>query len=373
VKGGSEGDSQIIREMVEADYRLNLLYEVGRKIASSSHSSQLKQLVERITRMTQHALKASASSVLLLDGQEERLLFEVAEGRAKKQLKQVKLSTDTGIAGWVARHGKPLIVNDVASDERFHHGIDQLTGFATRSIICVPMIVHRRVIGVIEVLNKLDGSSFNDQDLEALVSVASTSAMVFENISLQQSLLNSYKSTITALAAAIDAKDPYTCGHSQRVMEYALLGGSSLSLEEADMEILEYAAILHDIGKIGISDNILIKPGPLTDEEWVSMRQHPRIGANILNEIPFLADAKDIILHHHERYDGNGYPGNIGGEEIPMGARLLSVADTYDTITTDRSYRVARDKDFALEELQRCSGTQFCPVAVEAFISAVEK
>ncbi|MFC1964103.1 HD domain-containing phosphohydrolase [Chloroflexota bacterium] len=370
MKNGSEFKSEDIKETIEVDYRLNLLYEVGRKIASSS---QLKQLVERITRMTQQALKASASSVLLFDDGRQELLFKVAEGRARKQLKRVKLSTENGIAGWVARHGKPLIVNDVANDERFHQGIDQITGFATRSIICVPLIAHRRVIGVIEVLNKLDGSNFSGQDLEVLVSVASTSAMLIENVNLQENLLNSYKSTIKALAAAIDAKDPYTCGHSQRVMEYALLGGNSLALLGTDLEVIEYAGILHDIGKIGIADNILIKPGPLTDEEWETMRQHPLIGANILNEIPFLAKVKDIILYHHERYDGKGYPGRLRGEHIPMGARLLSVADTFDTITTDRSYRAARSTDYALEELHRCSGTQFCPVAVDAFISALEK
>ena len=346
--------------------RLNLLYEVGKKVGSAS---QLIPVVKQITVMTQRTLAASASSVLLLGDQEQELFFEVAVGPAGKTLRQVRLGMQSGIAGWVASHGKPLIINDVSSDQRFDKSVDEVTGFVTRSIICAPLVTHRQVIGVIEVLNKVDGSDFTEQDLAALVSVASTAAMAIENARLHQTVLDAYKSTIKALAAAIDAKDPYTRGHSQRVMEYALLGGRALSLSEEELGTLEYAGILHDVGKIAIADNILNKPDTLTPKEWEIMHEHSVIGANILREIPFLQKTSQLVLHHHERYDGKGYPGGLKGEDIPMGARLIAVADAFDTMTTDRSYRPALTVDYTISELYGCSGTQFCPVALEAFVS----
>ena len=351
----------------EASLMLDLLHDVGKKVASVS---QMSRLVEQITQMTQQALNAEASSLLLLEDNSHELLFKTAQGEAGQALRRTKLDTGSGIAGWVARHGRPLIVNDVTGDERFNKDIDEKTGFTTRSIICTPLIAHRKVIGVIEVINKLDYGDFTERDREALVSVASMAAVSIENARLQEAILRSYKSTINALSAAVEAKDPYTCGHSQRVMEYALLGGRSLSLSTDEMEVLEYAGILHDIGKIGVSDSILTKPGSLTAAEWDEIRQHSSIGASILNGIPFLEKPRTLILHHHERYDGSGYPDGLSGETIPVGSRLLAVADAFDTMTTNRSYRAALSRDFAVNELISCSGTQFCPAAVKAFVSA---
>lgn len=356
--------------MQEHDERLGLLCEVGKKVGSVS---KLTSLVKQITQMTQHALRASASSVLLLDERNDELYFDIAEGEAEKALKRIRLSSRSGIAGWVTHHHKPLIVNDVTKDEHFNKQVDDITGFATKSIICVPLAVHRKTIGVLEVLNKLDGSDFNEGDLEILTAVASTAAMAIENTRLQQSVADGYRSTIEALAAAVDAKDPYTAGHSQRVMEYALRGGSSLSLSQDELAILEYAAILHDIGKLGIPDSILLKPGPPDPEELLVIRQHPSIGANIIKNIPFLEEARKLILHHHERYDGTGYPDGLRGTEIPVGSCLIAIADAFDTMTTDRLYHAAISAEHALEELHRCSGTQFCPLAVDAFISSLAR
>ncbi|MFC2006174.1 CHASE2 domain-containing protein [Chloroflexota bacterium] len=191
-----------------------------------------------------------------------------------------------------------------------------------------------------------------------------------ENAKLHQKVADGYKSTIKALAASIDAKDPYTHGHSQRVTEYTLLGATSLPMSQGELEALEYASILHDIGKIGIPDSILSNPNPLTNEEWAVIRLHPVIGDNIMKDIPFLEEPRKLVLHHHERYDGTGYPDGLIGNNIPLGARLISVADTFDSMTSDRAYRAAMSIDDALNELHKCSGTQLCPVAVEAFISA---
>ena len=369
LEDGDWSEHRNAEALPETNMILHLLQNVGKKVGSIA---ELSQLVEHITRMTQHALNASASSVLLLDDTQQELFFEIAEGRAGKQLRQLRLSAQTGIAGWVVRNGKPLIVNDAAQDPRFDKGVDKNTGFVTRSVICVPLVVQRNIIGVIEVLNKRDGSNFSRQDLETLVSVSATAAIALENTRLHQVILDAYKNTIRALAAAIDAKDNYTRGHSQRVTEYALIGANSLSFSVAEQEVIEYAGILHDVGKIGIPDSILAKPGALTDAEWKVMRGHPWIGANILSEVPFLEKPRELILHHHERYDGTGYPGGLSGEGIPLGARLIAVADAFDTMTTDRSYRTAAGMDSAVSELHRCSRTQFCPTAVEAFITGLE-
>jgi len=346
--------------------RLELIYQVSQKVGSVP---RMTEMLEQVIRMTQRTLHATAASILLFRENNQELYFEVASGPVGKALKQVKLNTQYGIAGQVARTGKPLIVNDVNRSESFHKNIDNTTGFDTQSLICAPLVVHRQILGVIEVLNKLDGSDFDEQDLEAVVSVASTAAMAIENTRLHQTILEAYKSTILTLAAVIDAKDPYTRGHSQRVMEYALMGGSSLSLSTEDMETLEYASILHDIGKIAIDAQILNKPEGLTAAEWNIIREHPAIGANVIKEIPFLEKASELVLYHHERYDGKGYPTGLKGEDIPFGARLIAVADAFDTMTTDRSYRTAYSIDRSIKELNRCSGTQFCPVAAEAFVS----
>jgi putative nucleotidyltransferase with HDIG domain len=354
----------------ENEARLELIYEVSKKVGSVP---RMAQLLHQVIEMTQQTLNAAAASVLLFDDKNQELSFELASGPVKGALTEVQVNKQFGIAGWVARNGKPLIVNDVSRDRRFNTGVDKTTGFVTKSIICVPLQVNRRTIGVIEVINKLDGSDFNERDLAAVVSVAGTAAMAIENTRLHEVILDAYKGTIKALAAAIDAKDPYTRGHSQRVMEYALAVGEHLSLPPDEMETLEYAGILHDVGKIAVDACILNKPSSLTASEWNIIREHPVIGANLLKEIPFLEKASQLVLHHHEKYDGGGYPFGLKGEDIPMGACIIAVADAFDTMTTDRSYRSALSFEHAIAEVQRCSGTQFCPVAAEAFIATIGK
>lgn len=348
--------------------RLELIYEVSKKVGSLP---LMTEMLEQVIKMTQQTLNASAASILLFRENDQELYFEVASGPVGKALRQVKLSTQYGIAGQVARTGKPLIVNDVSRSENFHKMIDDTTGFSTKSLVCAPLAVHRKILGVIEVLNKRDGSEFEEQDLEAVISVANTAAMAIENTRLHQTVLDAYKNTIKALAAAIDAKDPYTRGHSQRVMEYTLLAGAYLSFSSEEMETLEYAGILHDIGKISIDSIILNKPGSLSEEEWEIIREHPVIGANLMRGIPFLEKASELVLCHHERFNGEGYPNGLKGDVIPLGARLIAVADAFDTMTTDRAYRAAMTVDHAVEELHSCSGSQFCPIAVKAFTSGL--
>jgi len=366
--GGSRATRRRRNVSSPAVVRIQLMDAINQHICSPS---LLTEMVEQIVRTTQAFLLAEASSVMLLDEAGDSLYFHVAASTKSEELKRITVDLNTGIAGWVAAHREPAVVNNVREDSRFTGEVDRSVGFVTRSVMCVPLIVRGSLIGVLEVLNRIDGTDFTDQDLDSLQAVAATAAIAIENARLQYSLEQGYKATMRSLAAAIDAKDPYTRGHSQRVMEYALMAGLAFGLSQRDLETLEQAAILHDIGKIGVDDAILRKPGQLTAEERLKVQDHPVIGAAIINDIPFLKDARLLIMHHHERADGSGYPHHLAGDEIPFGARILAVADAFDTMTTERPYRKALSLGEAMKEFERCSGTQFCPQAVEAFLDGL--
>lgn len=186
-------------------------------------------------------------------------------------------------------------------------------------------------------------------------------------------LQRTYLSTILALYFAIEAKDKYTRGHSERVYLYALRTGRKLGLSRAELVHLKYASLLHDLGKIGIPDSILLKPGKLTEEEYSAIKEHPVVAALILDPISFLSRTKEIIRHHHERCDGNGYPDGLGEDMINVQSRIIAVADAYDAMRSSRPYRDARTREEAMEELKRYAGRQFCPACVEAFEEVIQE
>ena len=180
-----------------------------------------------------------------------------------------------------------------------------------------------------------------------------------------------YLGAIRALAATLDARDPYTAGHSERVSALSVLMGRQMQIGDADLDVLRLGALLHDIGKIGLSDEILRKPAALTVEEYEQLKRHPAVGARILRQVPFLAPHIPIVELHHERPDGRGYPFGLRGDEIPLAARIVHVADAFDAMTSARAYRPAREPAEAIAELQRHVGTQFDPVSVEALLTAL--
>jgi len=187
------------------------------------------------------------------------------------------------------------------------------------------------------------------------------------------SIAEAYQSTLSALVAALDARESETADHSQRVVRFTLAIAERLAVPEEDLEQIGRGALLHDIGKIGVSDNILLKPGPLTPAEWAAMRRHPEIGHQILRGIPFLLPAAEIVLCHQERWDGGGYPRGLLRDEIPLGARIFAIADTFDAITSDRPYRCASPLSEARREIARCGGSQFDPICVSAFLGLRER
>ena len=193
--------------------------------------------------------------------------------------------------------------------------------------------------------------------------------LVRENKRLQENSLN----VLRAMVNVLEQRDAYTAGHSQRVTEITIAIARAMDLDSGEVEVLNLAGQIHDLGKIGIEDNILRKPGPLSDEEYDVIKTHPEKAKQIIEPLDFLKETIPIILHHHEWFDGSGYPSGLSGKEIPHGSRIVTVADTYDAITSSRAYRQARDVDAALDELNRCKGSQFDPEIVEVFAALAEK
>jgi putative nucleotidyltransferase with HDIG domain len=369
-------------EMEEYQTRVELLSEIAEEASSIT---EVATLLERILKVTQHSLGTKVTTLFLNDEKKNELHspFSVRnyEGAPHRRVTAVELEA----ARWVAGNVEPLLVSDVAADGRFNKGENAAFEPAVRSIIAAPILRGEKVIGVISSIDKDDGSDLTERDFEVLKGFATTEALIllvsmqitaienFSRLALDQSLLEGYRSTAEELADTADIRDSFGYAHSRRCKEYALMIAKCLGLPSQEVKAIEFGALLHDIGKIGIDSDILCKPGPLTDEEWNLMYEHPRKGADILGGIPYLKEARDIVLYHHERYDGKGYPEKLKGEEIPLGARIVAVANAFDSMTTDRSHRPALSVDEAITELIEGTGTQFCPRAVEAFVSAFRK
>ncbi len=350
--------------------QLALLFDIG--VAMNS-ILDVRQLLDEIMHRGQETMGAEACSVLLVDEERRELFFEIAQGEAGAALEQVRLKMDQGIAGWIATNGKPLIINDVSNDPRFFRQVDQEVRFVTRAILGAPLLARGKTIGVIEVVNKRDGREFTNEDLDLLTALAADAAISIDNARLFQAVLGGYLDTIKALAAAVDAKDPYTAGHIDRVSSYSIEVGQELGFSDDEMTALRYGSILHDVGKIGIADAILGKPAPLTQEEFVIMSSHADIGSRMLEGIRFLSKAQPIARHHHETLDGRGYPDGLAGEAIPLGARIVCAVDAFDAMTTDRPYRKALTVEFAIGELRKKAGIQFDPQVVEAFARVLQR
>ncbi len=380
------GDRSKSREIAEASpqigecrRRLELLYEVAQKASSVS---EVSNLIQEILYMTQRIMRASASSLVIVNDEKGELYFQAGEKSAGNKLSQMTINLDSGIANRIVRNATPLVIDDVTKEEHYYKEIDKVTGFASRSTIAVPLIRAQKILGILAAVNRADGNPFNEQDLTVLTGLASTEPLILlvsmvttatNNIEQHQILIDWYKSMFEALIAAADAKDLYASGHSSRVKKYTMLAASSLSFSLEELQAIEFGALLHDIGKLWVHDIVLRKAGPLTDEEWHIMRKHALKGAHMLTGIPHLEKVREIVLYHHERYDGKGYPEGLKDKDIPIGARLVAVADAYDTMTTAHSYRDKMNLDDAIKQLTKGSGTQFCPVAVKAFTTTLEK
>ena len=343
--------------------RLDLLSQI---CSNTKSVKEQMPVIATINEMTRYAINAAASSLIFTE-ENNTLVYKYTDCPLGKQFKQLQTVRGLGIAGQVIQNGQPLLLNNIDNDERFHQYKDEVAGIIARSVICAPLVVKNTIIGVLEVINKLDGNDFTENDLTMLTGLANSAASIIENVRANEKLLFSYRSTVQKLVASADATETTESKHSRRVAEYALIGAEYLSLPDKDKDTIEQGAILHDIGLLSVPPEVLKKRTALTKEEWNMIRAHPVIGSNLLRGIPSLNQVAKLILYHHERNDGKGYPCGLTGETIPMGARLISVADAFDSMTTSHSYRAASSAEDAIKELGKCAGTQFCPTAVKAF------
>jgi response regulator RpfG family c-di-GMP phosphodiesterase len=273
-----------------------------------------------------------------------------------------------------------LLARLMRGDEIILHGsdvsrlidVDKLD-LPVTSFMSVPLISRGEVIGMICTYQFSAGHPFTEGKRKMLAILSSRAASAIENAWLYQNLQKTFTETIAALSHAIEAKDPYTRGHSERVTVFARMISRGLDLPEREVENITHASLLHDIGKIGMRAEMLSKAGKLTPEEYEVFKAHPMTGRKILEPIDFMAHIIPMVYHHHERYDGNGYPEGLAGKDIPLGARILCVADSYEVMTSDRAYRIRLSNKDAITELVRCSGSQFDPDIVDVFLRELAK
>lgn len=315
---------------------------------------QLDKLIENIVDTSRRTMRANFCVLYLVDDKEEKFYSDVNFERKLKEKQDgiLKLIKE------VIKENKILNISD-------NNG----------SILIAPIQSNNKIIGCLSLINKPGESIFTKEDEDLILYLIEIQiAPNLEKSKLYERLRMTFVDSIEAMVSAIDAKDEYTEGHCRRVSQNAVKLGRYIGLEEEVVEQLEYAGILHDIGKIGIKDNILNKMGPLNQVEYDIMKTHPIVGANILEQITTLSQSvRDGVRYHHERYDGTGYCEGLKGEEIPLFARILAIVDTYDAMTTDRIYRKRFTQKDALEEIRKGAGKQFDPYIVTMFIHEMGK
>ena len=350
------------------------LVKIGQAVAAEK---DINVLIKTIAEETKIALNADRCTVFLYDHEREELYSKVATGL--DDFAELRFPIDKGLAGHVVKTGETINIKDAYKDKRFNPEVDKKTGYHTKSILCMPIKnFNQEIIGVFQVLNKFD-EAFTIDDEDLLVAIASSAGISLENAQLferQRKLLEEqriiFDSFIDTLASSIDARDKITSGHSTRVKMYASLIANEFGLEKRDINILEKAAALHDIGKIGIRDSVLQKEGKLTADEYKHIQEHVEITHNILEKIHMSEDFKqitEIACSHHEKYDGTGYYRGLKGEEIPFGGRILAVSDVFDAITSKRHYRDKMPIEKVIEIIMNGSGNHFDPQVVDKFLS----
>jgi len=355
----SERSDALTKKVLE----LATLYEMSRSLGLTL---DLEALLESVLESALRIFEAEIGYIILTDRESGALSVTAAHGI--DTVRPGDRLTANSMSEWVIREGRPLIFNPATADLRDREP-ESFSGAV--AALCVPLQTNEGPIGSITVGTRDQGRRFTGDDVRLLATIANHVTIAIGNIGLFSSVQEAYLATVRALAAAVDAKDPYTRGHSEGVASYALKIGSQLGLSQEQMTALEMSAYLHDIGKIGISEDILLKPGKLTEAEMSQMRHHPLIGANILKPVAFPWPIAPVVRHHHEHYDGTGYPAGLRRDEIPMLARVLTVADAFEAMVADRPYRRGRSDQEAMLELRRCAGTQFDPRIVEAFEEAL--
>lgn len=336
-------------------------------IISIKSSFDIEELITKALTESIKKIFINASGVVILLTESNELKIRSQYGY-KGRLFDNRIPIDS-IAGWVFRNNKNLFIKDIRTIKFFNPVSDGL--FMKDSVIISPIPSKGKIVGVISLTKH--NEQFSREDLYFLSILSNYIGSLIENSRLYANIKNDYINTIYSLAAAVDAKDHYTHGHSATVMKYATKIAEKMGLSSEEIETIKYGALLHDIGKIGISENIINKPSKLTKEEYAIMKMHPQLGANIVSKINSLKKLVPLILSHHEWVNGAGYPLGLKGEEIPIGARIISVADAFSTITSKRPYRDGLSIDLAVKEIKKYAGVQFDVKVVSVFEKVIEE
>jgi len=329
----------------------------------------LAELLALIADETSPVMNAERCSIYLVDAERQQLYTLVAQ---ELEIREIRMPIGRGLSGHVAQTGQTLNIADAYEDARFDRAWDERTGFRTRTVLCTPLLAQTgEIIGVLQVLNKRDGR-FTAYDERLLGAFAAQAAVAVENAQLHEENRSQFESFIETLAATIDAKSPFTAGHSKRVALYATRLARAVGLSVELVEKMRYAGLLHDIGKISIPDAVLNKPGMLSDEEYSQIKDHAQQTFDILSKIHFarrLRDIPAVAASHHERLDGHGYPRGADIFRLPLLTRILAIADVYDAVTSfDRPYRKAFTPKQALAILTNERGCTFDPQLVDLFV-----
>jgi len=325
------------------------------------------------------------SAVLLWVDQKKGELFykHSSESANDGPLVEVRIPIDDQtLAGCVAMNGECILMNHFQKDPRAQASRNYQPTIQVKSVISIPLIAHGKLVGVLEAVNKLDTIPpresqfswpiFYSEDQALLSTLAHQVSIAVSNSLFYSEIQQNFYDTVEALAEAIEKKDHYTGGHTKRVAHFAMAIAKNMKLTPPQLKTVRLGAILHDVGKIGIDDQILKKDGALNEDEWKLMKTHPQLGFEIMHRVEGMYEVTHGIRFHHERWDGRGYPKGLKGEEIPLVARVISVADAYDAMVSNRPYRQGIGVDRAFDEIVKNQGTQFDPTVVEAFIRAFE-
>ena len=341
------------------------LLRLGHVISSER---DLDSILNIVREETVKALDAERCTVFVYDRETNELWSRVASGIDGHEI--LRIPANTGLAGYVLKLGEILNIPDVYADPRFNKEVDRKTGYKTRNLLCMPIKDRNGdSIGVLQVLNKQVGA-FGKSDEELLMAISATASITFENAIMAQEQKRAFESFIRTLSSTIDARDPITAGHSERVSDYSLLVGEEMQMIPNDLEALKYAAMLHDIGKIGIREEVLTKDGKLTIDEYLHIQEHAKFTYEILKHIHFpkhLVNVPHIAATHHEKVDGTGYFRGLKGEEIPFSGRIVALSDVFDAITSLRHYRSRMPFDKVLKIIRKDAGTHFDIECVDMF------